>query len=489
MASFISLQGSLKIIVYFYNIMLLAASCSLLATLGTDNLQVDILVLACCIILPFFMWHVTKQRAKGWAWCILPVFIIGFFVKSAIIAREVVGGVVLTAYLARYLPWLTRFELEYAVEVSALSFLLFMCSAIVVPSSWFHRPLDNSTQDYSSSQINLSRVNVLLVATVFIFILTTLLPPLLGFGQMGLEHKKLPFRLDAFVTRTRIVLIPFIMIILLWLLDRPKYRNHWIFGVILYLVFSLADAWMRGSRSSVALAAIPMLILWVVTNKITAARKGIIALCGMAVVLSYPIFTALRLARVRGTELMSTDIFSAISDVLSIDGLYRYINALIGRFQGINGLLLSLDYVKRNPDSSSLIRLVDQSRMAFFHTHRVAGVPDEMIEGCAPGFLGGFINAGGLLFMYGAVIATPFLIHFVWQKLRAIRIHLPAVAFGSLTLFLYINEGTFGLQTPIAFIIALLLGSAVTKWLCHVPMRPSRLSTTSDSEVDGQFNQ
>ena len=414
------------------------------------------------------MRHISKQTAKGWAWCIIPVFIIGFFVKSAIIAREVVGGVVLTAYLARYLPWLTCFELEYAVEVSAFSFLLFMCSAIVVPSSWFHRPLDNSSQDYSISQINLSRVNVLLMATVFIFILTTLLPPLLGFGQMGLEHKKLPFRLDAFVTRTRIVLIPFIMIILLWLLDRPKYRNHWVFVVNLYLVFSLADAWMRGSRSSVALAAIPMLILWLVTNKITVLRKGIIALCGIAVVLSYPIFTALRLARVRGSVLTYTDVFSTLSDVLSVDGLYRYIDVIIGRFQGINGLLLSLNYVKRNPDSTSLIRLVDQSRMGFFHTHRVAGVPDELIEGCAPGFLGGFINAGGLLFMYGAVIATPFLIHFVWQKLQAIRIHLPAVAFGSLTLFLYINEGTFGLQTPIAFIIALLLGSDVTKWLCYL---------------------
>ena len=452
-------------------------------------MRLSMLVTACCFLLPIFMRHISKQSAKGWAWCILPVFIIGFFVKSAVIAREVVGGVVLTAYLARYLPWLNRLELEYAVEVSALSFLLFMCSAIVVPSSWFHRPLDNSAQDYSISQINLSRVNVLLMAVVFIFILTTLLPPLLGFGQMGLEHKKLPFRLDAFVTRTRIVLIPFIMIILLWLLDRPKYRNHWVFVVNLYLVFSLADAWMRGSRSSVALAAIPMLILWLVTNKITAARKGIVALCGMAVVLSYPIFTALRLARVRGADLMYTDVVSALSDVLSVDGLFRYIDVLIDRFQGINGLLLSLDYVKRNPDSISLIRLVDQSRMAFFHTHRVAGVPDELIEGCAPGFLGGFINAGGLLFMYGAMIATPFLIHFVWQKLQAIRIHLPAVAFGSMTLFLYINEGTFGVQTPIAFSVALVINSAVAKWLCYGPGISKGLSITHDPTVGGQFNQ
>ena len=308
---------------YFYTITLVLSGFSVIATLGTDNLRLSILVTACCLLLPIFMRHISKQTAKGWAWCIIPVFIIGFFVKSAIIAREVVGGVVLTAYLARYLPWLTCFELEYAVEVSAFSFLLFMCSAIVVPSSWFHRPLDNSSQDYSISQINLSRVNVLLMATVFIFILTTLLPPLLGFGQMGLEHKKLPFRLDAFVTRTRIVLIPFIMIILLWLLDRPKYRNHWVFVVNLYLVFSLADAWMRGSRSSVALAAIPMLILWLVTNKITVLRKGIIALCGIAVVLSYPIFTALRLARVRGSVLTYTDVFSTLSDVLSVDGLNR----------------------------------------------------------------------------------------------------------------------------------------------------------------------
>ena len=474
---------------YFYTITLVLSGFSVIATLGTDNLRLSILVTACCLLLPIFMRHISKQTAKGWAWCIIPVFIIGFFVKSAIIAREVVGGVVLTAYLARYLPWLTCFELEYAVEVSAFSFLLFMCSAIVVPSSWFHRPLDNSSQDYSISQINLSRVNVLLMATVFIFILTTLLPPLLGFGQMGLEHKKLPFRLDAFVTRTRIVLIPFIMIILLWLLDRPKYRNHWVFVVNLYLVFSLADAWMRGSRSSVALAAIPMLILWLVTNKITVLRKGIIALCGIAVVLSYPIFTALRLARVRGSVLTYTDVFSTLSDVLSVDGLYRYIDVIIGRFQGINGLLLSLNYVKRNPDSTSLIRLVDQSRMGFFHTHRVAGVPDELIEGCAPGFLGGFINAGGLLFMYGAVIATPFLIHFVWQKLQAIRIHLPAVAFGSLTLFLYINEGTFGLQTPIAFIIALLLGSAVTKWLCYGDGMSKELFITHDPTVGNRFKQ
>ena len=128
----------------------------------------------------------------------------------------------------------------------------------------------------------------------------------------------------------------------------------------LYLIFSLGDAWMRGSRSSVALAAIPMLILWLTTNKLTVTRRAIIALCGILVVLSYPIFTALRLARVRGTELIHTDILSAVSDVFSVDGLYRYIDVLISRFQGVNGLLLSLSYRQSHPESGSLLRLVDQ---------------------------------------------------------------------------------------------------------------------------------
>ncbi len=452
-------------------------------------MRLSILVTACCLLLPIFMRHISKQSAKGWAWCIIPVFVGGFFVKSAIMAREVLGGVVLTAYLARYLPWLTRFELEYAVEVSAICFLLFMASTVLLPSHWGNRQMNNAAYECSTGQINVVRLNVLLICVISIFILTTLLPPLLGFGQMGLEHKKLPFRLDAFITRTRTVLIPFLMVVLLWLLDRPKYRNNWGMVMSLYLIFSLGDAWMRGSRSSVALAAIPMLILWLITNKLTATRRAIIALCGILVVLSYPIFTALRLARVRGTELIHTDIFSAVSDVFSVDGLYRYIDVLMGRFQGVNGLLLSLNYRQSHPESDSLLRLVDQSRMAYFHTHRVAGVPDEMIEGCAPGLLGGLINAGGMMFMYGAVLALPYMIHFIWKKLRATPVQPAALAFGSLTLFLYINEGTFGVQTPIAFIVALVINSAVAKWLCYGPGISKGLSITHDPTVGGQFNQ
>ena len=460
----------------------------MIASLGTDNLRLSILVTACCLLLPIFMRHISKQRAKGWAWCIIPVFIGGFFVKSAIMAREVLGGVVLTTYLARYLPWLTRFELEYAVEVSAICFLLFMLSTILLPSHWGNRQMNNAAYECSTGQINIVRLNVLLICVISIFILTTLLPPLLGFGQMGLEHKKLPFRLDAFITRTRIVLIPFLMVVLLWLLDRPKYRNNWGMVMSLYFILSLADAWMRGSRSSVALAAIPMLVLWLITNKLTATRRAIIALCGILVVLSYPIFTALRLARVRGTELIHTDIFSAISDVFSLDGLYRYIDVLISRFQGVNGLLLSLNYQQSHPESSSLLRLVDQSRMAYFHTHRVAGVPDDMIEGCAPGFLGGLVNAGGMMLMYGAVLASPYVIHFIWQTLRATCIQPAALAFGSLTLFLYINEGTFGVQTPIAFSVALVINSAVAKWLLIGTQTHSMLITTQKPKIDSPSN-
>lgn len=406
-----------------------------------------------------------QQSKKGWAWCFVPVFIGGFFVKTVIMAREVQGGVVLTAYLARYLPRLTSFQLACAVEVFALCFLIFMTSTVLLPAHWGSRHVGSTAFNPMHRRINLNRLKFLLSCVLVVFLLTIILPPILGFGQMGLQHRKLPFRLDAFITRTRIDLIPFLMVVLIWLLDRREYRKNWVLVVVLYLFFSLGDAWMRGSRSSLALAAIPMLTLWVSTNKLNAARKAVIAACGILVVLAYPFFTALRLARVRGTGLLRTDYIAAVSEVFSVDGVCRYIDVLIGRLQGVNGLLLSLDYQAANPGGSSLVRLVDQSRMALFHTHRVAGVPDDIVEGCAPGFLGGLINAGGVYFMYGAVFATPYVVHFFWQKLRATSICPAALAFGSLTLFLYINEGTFGVQTPVAFSIALIINVAVTKWL------------------------
>ena len=48
-----------------------------------------------------------------------------------------------------------------------------------------------------------------------------------------------------------------------------------------------------------------------------------------------------------------------------------------------------------------------------------------MIEGCAPGFLGGLINAGGMMFMYGAVLASPYVIHLIWQKLQRLVFNPP----------------------------------------------------------------
>jgi hypothetical protein len=56
----------------------------------------------------------------------------------------------------------------------------------------------------------------LLAFTLIGGVITLHLPLALGFGQMGVEHTTLPFRLDAVITRFRVLFVPASFVLLVW---------------------------------------------------------------------------------------------------------------------------------------------------------------------------------------------------------------------------------------------------------------------------------
>ena len=282
---------------------------------------------------------------------------------------------------------------------------------------------------------------------------------------MGVEHQTLPFRLDALITRTRLDVIPVLCLLSIWLLDRKGWKHLWVISVLLYIAFSVGDSFMRGSRASVAQAMVPMCLLWLLSNTLTRSRTLAIALAVPLVLVTFPFLTSIRVARMNGHAVDAETLRAGFDDLRSLEALGSYIDAMTGRFQGFDGLLHNLDYGDDAYDSSRLLWIADSSQLVFHQTHRVVGISDDVIEGRSPGLLGGFLIVGGFAGLAPLIVLYTILVWLLWQGLGSLQIAPVALSFMAARLLEYTGEGTFGVQHPIAGLVAIAIASMVFRWI------------------------
>jgi hypothetical protein len=112
----------------------------------------------------------------------------------------------------------------------------------------------------------------------------------LGISRMGSENiVVLPFQLGGILTVVRIAVLPFLGIaILAWNL-KPRY-----FWIVMFVIWLLCEAYIRGSRSALPLGLTPMAIY--VIYRFGLSRKLLVWIgFGLALsVVLYPLITALR---------------------------------------------------------------------------------------------------------------------------------------------------------------------------------------------------
>ena len=408
-------------------------------------------------------------------WLLLIIFVMGYYVRFWVTVFT------LEEYPEWYreMPWLTVDHLTEAIAWTTAGFSIFCLEArlllnISSPSLEGRRTLP------SGIDIHPFRFQLLFGGMIVAYLVTAALPLVYGFGQMGIDVFTLPFRIDTLITRTRVNLIPAFFILLLWMNDNRKLSNRWWLILIIFMLSVFMDSMIRCSRSAMLLAAIPVLLLWLLSGRMTFLRKRLIfAALGLTIVV-YPFLTALRSDRMSGNSLSLESISVANSqlDWNQIDNPALHIYLVGTRIVGLSSLVHNLHYGDYPAflDLQRMLWMLDYGKMLDYQTYEVVGVPRSQIDGRVPGLLGAFLlvgGKGGMLLMLAIYIWLSWAI---WRMLLRVSIAPVVLALFGTFYFMHTAEGTHGVQIPIAWAVSIWFTCQAYHWLAYRPRGLARLN-------------
>jgi hypothetical protein len=264
----------------------------------------------------------------------------------------------------------------------------------------------------------------LVTAAFLVYLGLTLVQVRLGYGVLGVGNPNVPGGFGSLLTLVREQLVPAALLLCLWVFDRR--RTQWAQATALMIVVTgVTAAVISTSRGILPSLVAPMLLLWLLTGRLTRPRKmGFIAVALIAVVL-FPILSHDRFQRITGSEGKAT--LPSVSEVA--DAAFF----MVTRPSGVEGVLHGYDH-RGTLEIQRTLRFLRPHAMTEYYTRTVVRVADPA-DFRAPGIVGALMMIGGGPAVVLMMIATVLLIQWLWvlfARLKswpvALALTAPAVA-------------------------------------------------------------
>jgi hypothetical protein len=339
------------------------------------------------------------------------------------------------AYIASLYPeieWLTRETLLHGYSWMTLGFVTY-CVAAAAALSRSSRP--RAAPQPSASTVRLRRdLTFDLAAAVFlVYLLATLLQVKSGYGVLGASNRGLSGPVGALLTLYRRYLTPALLLLALWIFDKRKpMLARLVIGAV--LLAGVIDAFATSSRGSLVTFMLPVFLLFILTRRLTPARRAFVAGTVVAVIVLFSIISAIRFN--------STSANAAGGSVPSVQKLVGSGTVVLARVQGAEGVWFGLPFAETGLSLSRTVHFLRPPTMRNYYTYSVVGVTKaNTFE--APGLIGAFMIIGGaggvILFM--AVFV--FLVARGWSRIaRTFETWPVALALTGSYLVGFIGEGT-----------------------------------------------
>jgi hypothetical protein len=417
-----------------------------------------------------------------WCTAILIVFLLGYYLKFYLFAGSVGDG----AMLLRD-PELAWIDEQALVDALAWTTIAFLCFCLVGSAllSWSSRrasampPIVLPEVDADRRAEMQRRLGRLTALTFALGLLTSVLPPLLGFGAMGVENAGLPFHMDAFITRFRLDLAPALLMLILWLAERYRMQRIWQAGLACMLLLAVCDAVSRSSRGSLIDMAFPVLLLWVFTGRMTRPRIALFASLAAITVVLYPVISLQRGLRMQGGADLEQTVQLSSGALGATEGVEFALHALSTRVSGLDGILKVRRAGMPRPNDAGVTELqadrvamlLNNTELTDLQTYEISGIPRDRVEGRPPTLVGASLIIGGL---DGVLLLVPLVTALAWWAWQRLRRHVAApvmLAFFGSSLMNAVSEGNFGMQDPIAWLVTALIIGALYRRLMGQPAR------------------
>ncbi len=409
-------------------------------------------VLACTILVLNLTSSLTKTL---WAWIILLIFIIGYYIRTYWFAYALQTYSVLTLF-GREVSWVTTSTLLRGHYWITLSFVFFCLSSSLLLL------ISSPQKTRANIPIRIQNAHYLILSMIALSILINFLQNYLNIGILGVKYQRLPYRIDTIIFRMREDIIPALLLLSIWVLDgKRSERKWWLIGLTSLSLHIIMGSLVVTSRGGLVVLGFYIVILWSMTNQITANRRKFLGLLVAMGVLSIPFATNLRLLRIANASLTPiSTIKQTINQVLLVENYVQYgttsLQYLMKRIGGAEGIWFSSTAI---PDTFSFKHIVDialSTPIHIYYTRHVVGITNPY-DFRAPGIVGAFMLMGGELGVVLFTIATVIIVFFFWRwasRFQTAPVVLTILSFYILEL---ISEGKLVFQNFIVLLFSILL--------------------------------
>jgi hypothetical protein len=400
-----------------------------------------------------------------WAWLLLALFAVGYHLQTVLAITLDGDPGALRLSIGRDMMWVTPAVAADAYGYIAPAFIVTAIAATIALSvlARVERPAAAS-----AARIDRRRLAWLLAGIGLISLMLAALRWVLDIGVLGRETQHLPWRVDTAIFRTQSHLLPALLIYALWASERLANRRFVLAAGALLFAHQLTVGLISTSKAGLLWFAMPVLFLWLLDGRLTRRRGLLIGVVLAAVILTYPVVTALRYARVQAPGVDSPDDFreAFVARLATQSPAFmarETARRLVVRVNGAAGVWFTL---RAAPAAGGLDALWPDRGVPLvrYYTREIYDVtgPGDFRQ---PGLAAAFLIAGGprgamamwVVFVAGAAAA--------WWASGRLRTAAASRALIGLHLLTFANEGTLQWQDVVAAAVCVLAVEGVHRRL------------------------
>jgi len=420
-------------------------------------------LLACALLLTLLDQPLEKTL---WVWVILFVFIVGDFLKVFLVGRYLYSPEFMLQYFPE-LRWLSIDVVANSYVWIVFAFTLFCVTGWVLLSVKSAGKASRIAS-LNRAEIASTRALLLLIAVFLLTLVAGALQASLGLGVLGTDVTsvgRLPLGLDTLITRFITDVSPAILLIGIWAFDVPTTQRKWLLAMAFLGAGALMYTVLSTSRGGLVRYAVPVFLLWLLTDRFTRSRKVTIALVLIMTVLIYQFVSALRYERVTSVA----DIPGAVSIVLEnqqgsngnlVESVTPTIMHFVFRISGAEGVWYASNALPDKFQLDRAFQIVFVDRMSVYYTRSIVGVLTEG-DFRAPGIVGAFMLLGGTVALGVLLLVYLLGTNLLWTWASKLKSAPVALALTGSALVFFTSEG--GLVIP--NIVSLLFSIALCELL------------------------
>ncbi len=404
-------------------------------------------------------------RHTLWVWIILGVLLVGYVGKTLLIGSNL-------HYWKYETSWFYELQdiLTLDMVAGGYCWVTFAFFVFCVVSWWLLGPPRArrrfSLQPVSPAELSHANLRFVFWITCILLVTAVILREHFAIGIHGIPSTSastaLPLRLGTVIVRAPAVLSG-VLLLCIWVAGNTGQGKLARAGVGMAVLLGLSVSLITTSRGALLAACLPILFLWLLTER---TPRHVLAIFGLATGATLLLFPLVNFTRFLAMTTGQKDMISRITDAVSLVGTATRhqgivvwtggLRRLILRVIGADGIWFVLNHLPPGFSYEQIRRVLVDNSMTLYYTRTVVGTTHEATHR-APGLIAAYMLLGGAMGVALLWPLTLWSVRMLWRWLMRFRTAPVALSLFTMAVYSFAQEGTLDFKSPVVAFFTILL--------------------------------